>query len=333
MDRRPSEFELIDRIRRRVSATQPGGPVSTGIGDDASVTTHPGPTATSVDAVVEGVHFRLDWSTAEQVAGKALASALSDLAAMAADPGEVYVTLGLPPETDPERIDALIDGFVASAGEFGVTLAGGDTVASPVLFISVTVVGRAPEGERLILRSEARVGDLVAVTGSFGGAAAGLLILEGAGPPEAGLRPELRSQLVSRHVSPRPLLLAGARLRGSGATALVDVSDGLAADLGHIAEASGVVISIDPALVPVQEGVAEVASSAGRDPLELALAGGEDYELAMTVPPDRIEQVRQRLEGAGCGLTVVGEVGSGSGIRLIGASTGESPPPGFDHFS
>ncbi len=338
MERGLSEFELIDRLRQRLPAGTAAGPLTVGIGDDASITSHTGPTATSVDAVVEGVHFRREWSTAAQIAAKAVATALSDLAAMAADPGEAYVTLGLPPGTDEEWVEALADGFVESAGGYGVALAGGDTVASPVLFASVTVVGRAPEGERLILRSGAAEGDLVGVTGDFGGAAAGLILLgdggqtdfEGfeSGPPG----PELRSQLISRHVSPRPLLAAGAGLRGSGVSALIDVSDGLLADLGHVAEASGVAIEIDPELVPAQAGVSEVAESVGRKPVELTLAGGEDYELAMTLPAVAVEPVRERLERVGSGLTIVGEVVQGKGIRVTGADPGISPLRGFDHF-
>ena len=327
MDRRLSEFELIDRLRRQAPA---GGALVTGLGDDASVTVHRGPTATSVDAVVEGVHFDREWSGPGRIARKAVAAALSDLAAMAADPGEVYVTLGLPRGTEAGWLEQLADGFVEAADEFGAALAGGDTVASPVLFAAVTVVGHAPEGEQLVLRSGARAGDVVAVTGCFGGAAAGLLLLEngsdGAGGDEAGA--QLRTALVERHVSPRPLLAAGSALRGSGVSALVDVSDGLAADLGHIAESSGVKVAIDAGLVPVQQGVREVAASAGRDEIELALAGGEDYELAMTVPPDSLEAVRQRIGGAGCRLTVVGRVEPGAGVEVSGGSA----PAGFDHF-
>ena len=332
MDRGLSEFELIDRLRRQSSAT---GPLVTGLGDDASVTVHPGPTATSVDAVVEGVHFRRQWSDPTRIARKAVAVALSDLAAMAADPGEIYVTLGLPPDTGAGWLEQLADGFFEVAREFGATLAGGDTVASPVLFVAVTVVGRAAEGERFILRNGAAEGDLVAATGCFGGAAAGLILLEregSSGAGEPGPDTDVRAGLIGRHVSPRPLLAAGSRLRGSAVSALIDVSDGLAADLGHVADASGVGISIDAGLVPVQPGVQEVASLVGRDPMDLALAGGEDYELAMTVRPDGIEAVRSDLEEVGCRLTVVGSVASGNAVTVSGIGGDGSPPSGFDHF-
>jgi thiamine-monophosphate kinase len=327
MDRGLSEFDLIDRLRRQASV---GGPLLTGLGDDASVTEHAGPTATSVDAVVEGVHFNREWSSPDRIARKAVATALSDLAAMAADPGEVYVTLGLPRDTGTGWLEQLADGFVSAAAEFGAVLAGGDTVASPVLFAAVTVVGRAAEGEVLVLRSGAAAGDLVAVTGSFGGAAAGLLLLEGGWTGADDDRPDaqLRAALVERHVSPRPLLEAGRRLRGSGVTALIDVSDGLAADLGHIAEESGVRLSIDAGLVPVQPGVQDVAGPAGRDALDLALGGGEDYELAMTFPRRRLESVRESLGETECPLTVVGVVEAGSGVEVSGGSA----PAGFDHF-
>jgi thiamine-monophosphate kinase len=328
MERGMSEFDLIKRLERQSRAARP---VLTGIGDDASVTLHGGPTATSVDAVVDGVHFRRQWSSPARIAAKAVATALSDLAAMAADPGEVYVTLGLPVDTPTGYLEELADGFIAAARQFGVALTGGDTVASPVLFASVTVVGRAPEGQQLILRSGAQHGDLVAVTGCFGGAAAGLLLLENQSLEQDSGIPE-REALIERQISPRPRLAEGSGLRGTGVTSLVDVSDGLIADLGHIAKASGVAVQIDGGLVPVQAGVAEVAAAAGLDPLDLALAGGEDYELAMTLPPGLREAVKTGTESAGCDFTVVGKVNEGSGVDVLGGDPDRASPGGYDHF-
>jgi thiamine-monophosphate kinase len=336
MDRGIGEFELIDRLAS-VSDSRP--PLTTGIGDDASVAVHAGQTATSVDAIVEGVHFRREWSSPLQIAIKATGTALSDIAAMAADPGEVYVTLGVPADTPRAFLEALADGFAEAAAGFGVCLAGGDTVASPVMFISVTAVGRAPAGEPLILRSGAAVGDLVAVTGEFGGARAGLFLLESGGPEGKGAPPAgamstaLRRGLESRQLEPRPQLEAGSALRGSGANSLVDVSDGLAADLGHVARASGVAIEIDCGRVPVQAGVAEVAETAGLEAIDLALSGGEDYELAFTLPAVAFERVEGLFAPLGCGLTVIGEVRSGSGVQLVTDGRREQPPAGFDHFA
>jgi thiamine-monophosphate kinase len=335
MDRGMTEFDLIERLKQR---SGPQWPVLTGIGDDASVTVHDGPTATSVDAIVEGVHFNRQWSTVRQIARKAIGSALSDLAGMAADPGEVYVTLGMPPGASPEIGEELVDCFAGAAEAEGAVLAGGDTVASPVMFVSVTVVGRAPAGDELILRSGASPGELVGVTGQFGGAAAGLLLLDAgdraeAGRPAAALPDELHESLLMRQLEPQPRLSAGRALRGSGVSALIDVSDGLAADLGHIARASGVAVEIDLECVPVQPGVSEVAAAFARRPQDLALAGGEDYELAFTLPADALALVEERLAGPGCGFSVVGKVLPGSGVEVMVDGRPERPPGGFDHFS
>jgi thiamine-monophosphate kinase len=331
MERGMSEFDLIDRLK---GMSKPEPPVATGIGDDASVTVHDGPTATSVDAVVEGVHFSRDWSTPDQIAEKAVGTALSDIAAMAAEPGEAYVTLGIPAGTPQPFLEQLADGFARAASGFGAALTGGDTVASPVMFIAVTAVGRAPAGEQLILRSGARAGDLVAVTGELGGAAAGLALLE---RPEladgAGVGPETREALVQRQLAPCPRLAEGPALRGSGVSALIDVSDGLAADLGHIARSSGVAIEIDGSRIPVQAGVAEVAEATGRSLFDLVLGGGEDYELAFTLPPAALQTVEDRLAPHGCRLGVVGEVRSGSGVAVISDGGRVEPPAGFDHFA
>ena len=325
-----SEFDLIDRL---TGFSNPGGPVLTGIGDDASVTFHDGQTATSVDAVVEGIHFSREWSSPLQIAVKAVGTALSDIAAMAADPGEVYVTLGIPVGTSRPFLEELADGFAGAAAGFGAALAGGDTVASPVMFVSVTAVGRAPAGEQLILRSGAAEGDLVAVTGELGGASAGLALL---GRPELekdlALDPAMCEALIERQLAPCPRLAAGRALRGSGVSTMIDLSDGLAADLGHVARASQVGIEIDESRVPVQAGVAEVAAATGRAASDLALGGGEDYELAFTLPPGALETVEARIAPLGCGLSVIGEVRSGSGVALISEAGRTEPPAGFDHF-
>lgn len=328
MERGPTEFELIDRLRRKATT---GGALVTGIGDDASVTRHDGETATSVDAVVDGVHFDRAFAGPELIAHKALATALSDLAAMAADPGEVYVTLGLPPDDAAGFAEALADGFAERASHWGVSLAGGDTVASPVLFVAVTAVGYAPPGESLLLRAGAVPGDLVAVTGVLGGAGAGLLLLQGRAG-EAGLGDDGRDRLTARQLAPEPLLAAGRALRGSGVTSLIDLSDGLGADLGHIAASSGVAVTVEVEKVPVQAGVAAVAAAAGADVLELALGAGEDYELAMTVPPARIGSVSDLVEAAGSRLSVVGEVSAGRGVSLFSGGARIPVPTGFDHL-
>lgn len=328
MKRGPTEFELIDRVRRRATT---GGVLLTGIGDDAAVTAHDGQTGTSVDAIVEGVHFDRASAGPEQVAHKALATALSDLAAMAADPGEVYVTLGLPTDSPSGFAADLADALIDRAAHWSVSLAGGDTVASPVLFLSVTAVGYAPRGESLILRSGAKPGDLAAVTGTLGGAGAGLLLLDGRADG-ADINDRERQAMVNRQLLPEPRLAAGRALRGSGVSSLIDLSDGLGADLGHVADSSGVAIAIEAERLPVQAGVAAVAAAAGNEVLELAVGAGEDYELAMTLPPDRVEAVTGLLEAVGSGLSLVGEVTEGSGVTLLSGGVAVSMPAGFDHL-
>jgi thiamine-monophosphate kinase len=328
MKRGPTEFELIDRLKGKATAS---GALITGIGDDAAVTRPVGETATSVDAVVEGVHFDRTTSGPELIAHKALATALSDLAAMAADPGEVYLTVGLSPGLPEGFAEDLADAFVERAAFWGVSLAGGDTVTSPALFVSVTAVGYAPPGERLLLRSGATPGDLVAVTGFLGGAGAGLLLLQGVATG-SGLQQGERDRVTTRQLAPEPLLDTGRALRGSGVTSLIDLSDGLGADLGHVAAASKVAIAIEAERIPVDPAVAAVGRAAGIEALDLALGAGEDYELAMTVPPGRIEAVTDLVQAAGSRLSVVGSVSSGSGLKLLSDGAVIPVPRGFEHL-
>ncbi len=257
--------------------------VATGSGDDAAVTVPGGATATSVDMAVEGVHFRLATAPPEAIGHKAMAAALSDLAAMGAMPGEAYVQLGLPADFGEDSVLALADGFAGVCREHGVAVLGGDISRAPLLVIAVTVVGHAPSPETLVRRDGAREGDEVLVTGELGAAAAGLLLLE---------RPELRGSLpggvadalIARQLRPVPRIAAGAALAAAGASAMIDVSDGLLADAGHLARASAVGIELEAEALPVAEGVAEVAAAADVDPLTLAASGGEDYELLVCLP-------------------------------------------------
>ncbi len=330
MDEGTTESELIDLLRSG-SGTSPR--LDVGIGDDAAVTLPGGATATSVDAVVDGVHFQTEWSPPEAVAHKALATALSDLAAMAAEPGEVYVTLGIPGGTADGYIEDLAAGFMAASDSFGAVLAGGDTVSSPVLFAAVTVVGHAVGAAEFVLRSGAAPDDLVAVTGELGGAAAGLWLLETDAESVEGLDPEARTALVERQLRPVPRLYAGRVLGRLGATAMIDVSDGLAQDLGHIADMSGVAITCDAGLVPAQAGVAAVETAAGRFPGDLPLAGGEDYELAVTLPEAEFEAARDALRALDLNLTPIGRVTQGDGLELTGESGSRDAPAGFDHLA
>lgn len=330
----PSEFELIGQIADRAPAA---ARFDTGIGDDAAVIRTRGRIVTSVDTAVAGVHFDPGRPAVES-ARKAVASAVSDLAAMGLGTGEteLLVALGAPKDTPREYLEGLVEGVLAAAGEFGAALAGGDIVSSPVVFLSVTAIAHVNDSIRLTGRSDARPGDLVALTGPVGGAAAGLALLGGLEVPDLS---ELAEDLLVRcQVRPEPQLKAAPVLAAGGVSAMIDVSDGLIADLGHIAEASGVGIRLEAARIPVYAGVAEVASAAGRDPFEFAVTGGEDYVLALTVAPDAFAGVDDALIGAtGFELQAIGEVVAGehaSGLVSVrsGGRTLDLGATGHDHF-
>jgi thiamine-monophosphate kinase len=311
------EFELLARIRERLPA--PGPRLIVGMGDDAAVTVPGGATATSVDAIVEGVHFRRQQATLAQIGRKALATALSDLAAMGAEPGEAYVVLGVPSGLDEDGCIELIDGIAALAKETGTVLAGGDVTRAPALTVAMTVVGHASRPELLVSRAGARPGELLVLTGEIGGAAAGLALLE---HPElaATVGAETAARLRARQLEPHPRIAAGQALARAGATAMIDLSDGLGGDARRLAEQSDARMRIEVGALPLANGVAEIAAAAGWDPIELALGGGEDYELLAALPAGQLGEAASALGEAETILAQVGEVltGKGTEFRLPG---------------
>ncbi len=325
------EFELLAKLRERLP--KDGLQVKLGSGDDAAVTVPAGATATSVDAIVEGVHFRREEAELGTIGRKALATALSDLAAMGAEPGEAYVVLGAPADLAEEEFLALLDGLLELAGATGTTLAGGDLTRAPVLTLALTVVGHAPAPADFVTRAGARPDDLIVLTGELGGAAAGRLLLD---DPSLASRvaAETATRLRARQLDPSPRLRSGQALAAAGATSMVDLSDGLAGDAAHLAEASGVGLGIEASSLPLAKGVAEIAAAASLEPLQLAVSGGEDYELLATLPADALADASVRIgEAAEATLTPIGEVVAGERVEIRLPGGGRLEASGYDHFS
>jgi thiamine-monophosphate kinase len=320
-----SEFDLIEAINARLPA--PGPRVRVPSGDDAAVVEPRAASATTVDAIVDGVHFVLDSFGPEAVGRKALAAALSDLAAMGAAQGEAYVVVAAPEEMSDEDLLGIADGLAEMAVRQEVTIAGGDLVRSPVLVVSVTAVGYEPGGARFVTRGGAKPRDLVAVTGELGAAAAAVELMEAG--ERRGDPADRGERLLNRQLDPTPRLREGRALAKAGATAMIDVSDGLGADARHLARASDCRLEIDLDRVPVAEGVAEVVGG-GEAALELAASGGEDFELLVTIPREHFDTAAQAVAEAGSSLTEIGYVSEGQGVALRLPGGGELEPRGFD---
>ena len=316
------EFGLIARIGAALDG-QSGGGVRVGLGDDAAVVDAPGDRlVVSTDMLIEGRHFRRDWSTGADVGAKAAAQNLIDVAVMGARGTTLVVALGLPADLPVEWVVDLYQGMRSEAGAQGATIVGGDVVRSDRVTVSVTAVGTLT-GSDPILRSGAQPGDLVAVAGRLGWAAAGLSVLSrGFRTPRA---------LVDGHRRPMPPYAAAAAAAAAGATAMIDVSDGLVGDLGHVARASQVAIEIDPSRLVVDEPVASAAAAFNADPLVWVLTGGEDHAVAATFPPEA---------SIPAGFTVIGTVSEPADVEALGGTPGVTVAGrvprgsgGHDHFA
>lgn len=327
------EFGLISRVRNRARAGHRN--LLLGIGDDcAAFKVSPGKQCLlTTDALVAGIHFELKFLSYSDLGWRSLAVNLSDVAAMCGKAVGALVTLGLPRETKVRDVDELYAGMFDLAKRFGVDIAGGDTVRSPVLVLSLTVWGEV-EPKKMATRSGAKPGDLLMVTGDLGGAQAGLEVLMGSVPAVEGAGEA--EDVIERHSRPMPRLREAEALnKAGGVNAMIDVSDGLASECQHLSKESRVRIEIVEdkiPLLPVTQRIAKAKELPGAD---LALYGGDDYELLFTAPERRAQNLMKALERLGTRVTVIGKVASGRpGVVMI-TKQGERKRitrAGFDHF-
>jgi thiamine-monophosphate kinase len=326
------EFGLINLIGETIGKSLSGGKNSgqliCGIGDDAAAwQMQAAVQMATVDSLIQGVHFTFDTISWEELGWKSLAVNLSDIAAMGGQARYAMVSLSLPGETEVSEVLSFYRGMLDLAEKTGVALVGGDTCRSPLVTISVTVIGDAAEGDNMLRRSGAKPGDLVAVTGYLGSAAAGLLMLQENLKLDAGLA----SYIGEAFRRPCPRLAEGRLLLDLGASAAIDISDGLVIDLGHIAGMSRVGTRIEVERVPIDPRVRE---SFGKKALSLALSGGEDYELLFTASHDTISRLKMAVA---LPVTVVGEIIS-EGVGLVSVVDGRGKPlslpgTGWEHFT
>lgn len=318
---RVGEFGLIERLRAIVGEPAEG---EVWVGDDTAVLRAPSGTILfTTDLLVEGVHFDTSFTSPEDLGYKAIAVNVSDVAAMGGVPRRALVGLGVVPGLDVEWIEGLYQGMQECCKEFDMAVVGGDLSRSEQIIISVALLGN-PAGRLFIERGNARVGDAVCVTGTLGESAAGLRLMR------AGNRS--RMDLLKAHLRPTPRVKEVQALRRHLPSAMIDVSDGFCADLGHICAASGVGVLIqEPDLPVVDLKDVELDDS----PLQLALGGGEDYELCFTIPQDRCEAALAAVtEATGTKVTKVGEVVEESRGRILLIESAEHPleAPGWDHL-
>lgn len=328
------EFGLIARLTRSL-ATRPD--VLLGAGDDAALLDLGADTliVATCDAQVEGRHFLRDLATPEEIGQKALAVNLSDIAAMGAEPLWALVSLLLPPALDVSVLDGIYAGLNALAGRYGVAIVGGNVSGTDgPLVVDMTLLGKVQRGHEL-RRSGARPGDRLLVTGTLGAAAAGVLafITE---PGVARVSGAVLERARVAMSAPEPRMAEGRALAESGVvTAMLDISDGLAADLSHLCVASNTSAVLIASDVPVDAATQHIATAYGRDALLLALGGGEDYQLLLTVPPDGVERARAAVAAVG---GIAREIGfmtePGTGVRLRLLDGGEQPleARGWDHL-
>ena len=332
--RQLGELGMIRRIHR---AMEDGPGVETGIGDDAAVLSLPAGAVllATTDLLIEDIHFRRVWSSPCDIGWKAMAVNLSDIAAMGGHPRWALVAVALPASTTVEAVDAFYAGMRAAAAPHGVVIVGGDTAASPSgWMINVTLLGEHPGRPKL--RSTAKAGDAVAITGTLGRSAAGLALLELPEPKNHGLDAATLRELTGAHLRPTPRVAEGRCLGEQPSVhAMMDCSDGLTTDLGHICRESGVGARIALDRLPLGSPVREAARALGTDPLDWATGGGEDYELLLTCEPSAVLSLAEVLRGAtDTRLTVIGAIEGPEATVTYVDARGEpvARRAGYEHF-
>lgn len=339
---RIQEFPLIQALARRFAKNS--SHLVQGIGDDAAVIATPTPAwwHVTTDLLAEGVHFDLRTASAESVGYRAAMANLSDIAAMGASPRYLLVSLAVPRTFTAARIVELYEGLMQACGLHGVTLIGGDTSASQTgLFLSITLIGTTIS-ERALFRHGAHVGDYIYVTGTLGDSLAGLQLLAGSRSkrstprPSGPLRKSHRDYLIHRHLRPTARIGEGRWLNRPGlATAAIDLSDGLSGDLRHICDASRVGAEIDLSALPVSPACSAYAENRRLCQLELALTGGEDYELLFTAPPAKHSTLERQARTRGFHITRIGTIRPrrfGMQMKSTDGAMRPIPMTSYEHF-
>lgn len=326
------EFGLLRRIRERIGQqVGQGSGVLIGPGDDAALVVTGTQTLAAADILVEGMHFDLALSRAADAGYKALAVNVSDIAAMGGLARYALLSLAAPPSTTTSTIDQIFDGFLDAAQEMGVSLVGGDVSAAPQIVLSVAIIGE-PGAGGVVGRGGAKPGDVACVTGTVGGAAAGLGILRAVVRGRSDLADRF-PLLIAAHRRPAIRIHAGPAAAAAGAAAMIDVSDGLARDLGHLAEESGIGVVLDAKAVPMPDELPDAAAQLGLDLGRMAVAGGDDYELCMAVPQDCFDAVAEAIRPLS--LTRIGVFSDDPTQRVLRSPSGDTAlnQIGWEHFA
>jgi thiamine-monophosphate kinase len=340
----PGEFDFINRLRQRTKlqshSSQATQSLTVGIGDDAAVIRSPTgkDTVIAADLLIEGIDFRRNTAPPYLIGHKALAVSMSDIAAMGARPRWSLISIGIPEEVwQTDFTDPFYEGLFHLAGQYDVQLIGGDTSRTPEQIVIDSIVVGECAADGAVTRSGARAGDQVFVTGSLGGAAGGLRLIERgahlADQTFGANETQALDHLLLRHLRPEPRVGWGIVLgQEKLATAMIDLSDGLSSDLNHLCRESGVGALIQSSLLPIDSHVVELCGRRALDPLQLALHGGEDFELLFTVRSDAVPKLPRRVDGVT--ITRIGEIlDSSEGVKISeGARVWELAPGGWKHF-